>query len=274
MTKIKYSIPLFCSIDLNISFLKLIKTNPEYFYNNIEINSVYGAPNFCIWSGGIAPQNLKQFSKEELEKIFYTLNNEFNIPINLTFTNSLLKNCHYKDRFGHLCLELASNNLNEITVFNEDFMLYLKNKYCNFKYNLSINKLEQIKNKYNKYILNSSDLSLLKDLKNEEKSKLELLINLFCQKDCFNKEEHLFLNNSSILNYGKKYLFKNCNKNSIDKITYEDINNNYLPAGFNQFKIDENINNPIELLLIYCDYMVKPEYKNSVINIIIKNLKN
>ena len=44
-------------------------------------------------------------------------------------------------------------------------MLYLKNKYSNFKYNLSINKLEQIKNNYNKYILsNSSDLSLLKDL--------------------------------------------------------------------------------------------------------------
>ena len=51
--KIKFHIPDFVyHRNLNLSLIDYLKEKPEYFYDNIEIASVYGCFPPGIWNGG------------------------------------------------------------------------------------------------------------------------------------------------------------------------------------------------------------------------------
>jgi hypothetical protein len=50
---IKYALPgLVEHCNLNFFILQLQINNPEFFYDNVEIEVCYGNPQFCIWDGG------------------------------------------------------------------------------------------------------------------------------------------------------------------------------------------------------------------------------
>ena len=50
---IKYALPgMYEHANFYFNLLELKLTNPEYFYDNIEIEIIYGNPQFCIWDGG------------------------------------------------------------------------------------------------------------------------------------------------------------------------------------------------------------------------------
>lgn len=292
MKKIKYSIPGFYELsDLNIKLLKLIKNKPQYFYDNFLIEAVYGTPQFCIWDGGRIFNQAKQSSKEQIEQLIYTYNNIFNIPIRYVFTNNQLKEKHYHDHFGNLCMELGSYYNNEVVIADDNFMLYLKNKYPNYSFISSttkcLNTLEEIVQELDNsnykmmcldYNLNKN-INFLKNIEENKKDKIELLINPICLPNCLYRKEHYKLNSLANLNYGKKYTMQGCNiptdKNIFEPkaqkhhITYEDIINTYLPLGYQHFKIEGRTWDSKALCLTYCNYMVKPEYKNSVISILI-----
>ena len=80
-----------------------------------------------------------------------------------------------------------------------------------------------------------------------------------------------------VLNYGKNYstpwcgiiennFYPNTHKNHM---TYDMIKEKYAPMGFEHFKIEGRTWNELDLALTYCEYMIKPEYKNYVLTCLI-----
>ncbi len=288
---IKYSIPGFYELkQLNLQFLDLMYKHPEYFYDNIEIEAVYGNPHFCIWDGGRIFQNYNQANKEEIEELIHLYNHKFNVPIRYIFTNSILKEEHYYNRFCNLLMELGDNFPNEVVCADDNLMKYLKENYKNYNFISSTTKCiidkKKIKEELNKkdyfrvcldYNLNKN-FKFLKTFTPEEKEKTEFLINAICPPGCQHRKKHYYLNAISRLNYGKKYRMEYCSIKdgalNIDikkeHITYEEIVNIYEPMGFTHFKIEGRTLTSLEVLIAYCNYMVKPEHKDYVLALILK----
>ena len=51
-----------------------------------------------------------------------------------------------------------------------------------------------------------------------------------------------------------------------------DIFEIYAPMGFEQFKLEGRTLNPIELALNYIYYLIKPEYKDEALNLLLGEL--
>lgn len=292
---IKYSLPGMYELkDLNMLFLELKRKRPEYFFDNIEIEAVYGNPQFCIWDGGRIFKDYNAANREELERIIDIYNNIYNLPIRYVFTNSILKKENYYNRFGNILMEVASNYNNEVVLADDNFMLYLKDKYPNFSFISSTTKCimnkQEVKNElakedYAKVCLDynfNKNIDFLKSFTEIEKSKTELLINPICGAYCPHRKNHYYLNSISHLNYGKKYAMEGCviKHDSFSKeinennLYYEDLVNIYEPMGFEHFKIEGRTWSNIDLLLTYCNYMIKPEYRNVVISFLSHDLEN
>lgn len=82
---------LFEFYDFYKVFLPLFYENREYFYDNCEIGSIYGAPGSALWGGGRTG-----FGDTEPKEV-KALCDRFNISARLTFSNSLLRPEHLGD---------------------------------------------------------------------------------------------------------------------------------------------------------------------------------
>lgn len=286
---INYIIPgAFELYDINFKILNLFKTRKELFYDNINISAVYGNPQFCIWDGGRIFKDYNYMDLNEVKKIINTYNNDFNIPIRYVFTNNILKKEHYDDRFCNLLMKSGSNYNNEVVIADDDFMYFLKNKYPTYNFISSTTKClmnkDEIKEELNKdyykmvcldYNLNFN-LNFLKNLSEKEKEKVEFLINPICPSACKHRKDHYFLNSVFSLNYGKKYRMEYCpikgntflKETKKNHLTYDKIIENYEPLGFKNFKIEGRTWSSLDLILTYCEYMIKPEYYTYVITLL------
>lgn len=288
---IKYALPgMYEHANFYFNLLELKLTNPEYFYDNIEIEIIYGNPQFCIWDGGRIFQQYDQASKEKIEEIIHIYNNNFNIPIRYVFTNKCLEKKHYYNRFGNLLMELGANGPNEVVVADDNFMQYLKENYPTYKYVSSTTKClintEDVLNELHKedyklvcldYNLNHH-MNFLKELNPEEKQKTEFLVNAICGPGCPNRLDHYYKNSQSHLECGRPYHMGYCTIAHKDTsfnekkhhITYQDICNIYEPLGFEHYKLEGRTWTDLDLILSVSNYLVKPEYRNEVIGAILR----
>lgn len=290
---IKYAIPGMYELkELNFKLLDLKKTSPFYFYENVDIEICYGNFQFCIWDGGRIFNEYVQTNKEEIEQVLNIYNNIFNIPVRYVFTNNSLNEIHYKNRFCNLIMQLSDNKNNEVVLSDENLLDYLHQNYPSFQFVSSTTKclsnkqnaLEEInKEKFKLVCLDynlNSNIDFLKTLSQEQKDKVEFLINPICPLGCQNRKNHYYLNSQSHLNYGKKYGMESClikenglHPNTINRshITYEMIKNIYEPLGFSHFKIEGRTWDRLSLCLTYCNYMIKPEFHNTVISLLMQD---
>lgn len=284
---IKYSIPgMYEHKNLNFFILALKKEHPECFYDNVEIEAVYGNPQFCIWDGGRTFSDYSQTNYEELEEIINTYNYYYEVPIRYVFTGQILEEKHYYNRFGNILMEIGNNYKNQVVLANDDFRNYLSNNYKNYDFISSTTKCilnkEDVKKELNNsnyklvcldYNLNKN-IEFLKTFTEEEKQKTELLINAICPPGCPHRKNHYYLNSLSHLNYGKRYIMEDCYikgstfdiNNNTHHLKYEDLVEIYEPLGFSHFKIEGRTWDDLDLLLTYCNYLIKPEWKNFVIS--------
>lgn len=194
---IKYAVPgMYEHATLYFNLLDLMRSQPQYFYDDVEIEVAFGNPQFCVWDGGRIFHHYNQATKEEITDILYTYNNEFNIPARFIFTNCCLTEKDYHNRFGNLLMEWGSYGPNEVVLADDNFMQYLKEKYPNYRYISSTTKCltspEQAREELNRkeydlvcldYNLNSN-IKFLSSLTPEEKEKTELLVNAICAPGC------------------------------------------------------------------------------------------
>lgn len=283
--KAYYHLPgLYEFYDFYKEFLKLFSSHKEYFYEWVEIGSVYGAPKDCLWGGGRVG-----FGEDETKKVL-SLCKEYGISARLCFSNSLLNKEHLSDKkCNRICKEINDSvkETNGVIIFSDLLKEYIKANYKNLYLVSSTTKVltdfeearAEIKNNDFKYVvldfrLNKS-FEKFDSLSDFEKAKVEFLINECCDFGCMARKacyENVSQKNLSMDcpefvckapmgKYG--YRFSEAMKNP-GFISVNDIKEKYLPKGFSNFKIEGRGLGSALILEFLLYYMVKPEYQLKV----------
>ncbi len=272
---------LFEFYELYKIFLQIFYEHRDYFYNYVDIASIYGAPSDCLWGGGRACLG------DDNPKEVFDLLKKYNISVRLTFSNSLLEEKHLSDKKCNRLCELLSNSdlsQNGVIIYSDLLLDYLKNKYPSLYYVSSTTKVitdfEGLKKELSrddfKYVVPdfrlNKDFDNLETLSDVEKDKIEFLCNECCyigcndRKKCYESVSHKSLGDDYPEHQcvspesSDGYKFSKAMKNP-SFIGINDIRDTYLPLGFNNFKIEgRGLGSAVVLeMLIY--YLVKPEYQ-------------
>lgn len=281
--KIGFAIPgMYENFKANKIFLDLMKQYPEAFQENIKIDAFFGNFQFCIWDGGRIFSSYSHATFDQIKEIQEFYNIKHNIPIRFIYTNTQIEKKHLYDRFSNLVTEYCENELNEIVVNSQVLEDYLRDRFPKYKFISSTTKClkdknlasEELNKNYFKVCLDynlNHNFDYLKSLTDEQKQKVEFLINPICGANCLNRQKHYKLNSIYSLTYGKPYRLDFCNiqtntlypldKKKRNEIPPEDIFGLYKDMGFYSYKIEGRTFGPIEHLGNLVRYMVKQEYQ-------------
>lgn len=280
--KINFIIPgMYEHFQLNMNLLALMSNHPEFFYPNVQIGAVYGNFQFCIFDGGRIFDKYRHTTREEMESMVFQYNSQ-NIPVRLVFTNPVVPETSFKNRFGQATLEVCHNSLNEIVVNNKEFENYIRENYPKFSFISSTTKClntpqsfkEELSNPKYKMICLDYNLNhnhkLLNEISEKDKPRCEFLINAICPPGCPNRKKHYKLNGLFNLNYGKYYNIAGCpiQYSTLDPRMFDHTNNltpeevfEYADKGFVNFKIEGRSLGIVENACNYAKYLMKPEYQ-------------
>lgn len=272
---------LFEFYDFYHVFLPLFYEHREYFYEWIDIASIYGAPWDCIWGGG------REGIGDSKAKEVLSLLQQYGISARLTFSNSLLREEHLADeRCNKLCALFEKGNgiQNGVIVHSELLLEYLNRNYPGLYMVSSTTKVltdfdelvEELNRKEFCYVVPdfrlNKQLDKLNQLSDVQKEKIEFLCNECCyigckdRKACYESVSRRILEEDGPEHICRAperdqgYRFSKAMQ-SPAFISIDDIQNTYLPYGFSNFKIEgRSLGNAILLeFLLY--YMTKPEYQ-------------
>ncbi len=284
---IKFHLPDFVRhFKLNLLLSEMIRQTPEFFYEGVEIGSVYGTFPTSMWNGGrsfggrIDPKTIEAIIKQF---------NDRNIPLRFTFTNPKIKLEHLKDPFCNTCMKMANNGMNEVIVVSSLLEDYIRMKYPEYKITSStckqledISELsEELDKDYNLVVLDYNWNNKFEELeKLPHKEKCEFLVNACCVPACKKRKEHYeHVGDYQIkLTEHMKHPSEPFNCKDFDcpqmgmalyqttgystHIKPEDIYGKYVPMGYENFKIEGRSVPDINVLETYMYYMVKPEFRD------------
>lgn len=274
-----FNLPDFCcNLPTYRLLFELYKTDPYVFLPNTDFSCIYGCVNNVIWNGGGVVLG-EMLLTEQIEELVSFYNDDLNIPLRLTYTNPLLTENMCYDTYANLVTEVFHNGKNEILVNSPILEQYLKKNYPNFKYCRSILAAKDV------YYDPSYYLSVLKrDMNNNwdyldsiplaHRQKIEILCTDVCPPDCPRIYSHYKDLARIQLTYSTDQTLCACDQ--MDKrgkfsiytarhsnpkyVTRELIDNEYLPRGYQQFKISGRT--LISSAIVDClEYLIKPEYK-------------
>lgn len=291
---IEFSIPDFWQMSLLNSYLINAKKGfPELFYDDVKITSCFGSFP-CIWNGSrgrISGMHTKNSMIRVLE--FFNSNN---ISIRHTFTNRFLYDTDIYDRNCNQICELTCeagekyNIQNGCIIYDEKLEEYIRKKYPSLKIIYSTTKELTDINEINQYcekglVIPSYNLNhnieVLKQFKYPENIEL-LCVEQGCLPNCPHRGKHQDYVSKAILNeltsidspineyncplLQEPYInwYQWCNNPEV-YIPLNQIHQEYLPLGFNKFKIAGRgytlgvLLNNIES---YLNFLVKPQYQN------------
>jgi collagenase-like PrtC family protease len=287
----KFYLPDFVGeIHLNMFMITLLSDHPEYFYPKVEIGGVYGSLPGAIWNGGRL--TIGFLPRTEARQMVEAYNN-LGVPVRYTFTNHLIEEKHLNDGYCNMMMDVANNGLNEVIINSPVLEDYLRNKYPNFKYILSttrcerdLDKINEATKKYDLVVTDYRDNANLTFLQNiQDKSKIELLINAYCDPKCACRKRHYDCIARHQINYepmnpdtDKQFL--ECPTYQRDffdilefptVLTQKDVYGRYSKMGFEHFKIEGRTMPLPQVIESYLYYLIKPEYRDKVRLEILKN---
>lgn len=278
----QYHLPgLFEFYELYAAFLPLYRTHREYFYDWCDIGSIYGAPIGCLWGGG------RVSSGTCTARDVLALTQKYGISARLTFSNSLLREEHLKDKTCNALCRLFSESgtvQNGVIVHSELLLDHLKVAYPPLYFVSSTTKVltdfSQLRCELERpefsyvvpdFRLNKAFASL-NTLPQALKDKVEFLCNECCSFGC--KDRRACYEAVSRKNLGEAapehhckapdakygYRFSRAMENP-GFIGIEDIQNTYLPMGFSNFKIEGRGLGSALILEFLLYYLTKPDYQ-------------
>ena len=278
----QYHLPgLFEFYELYAAFLPLYRVHREYFYDWCDIGSIYGAPISCLWGGG------RVSSGTCGARDVLALMREYGISARLTFSNSLLREEHLKDRTCNALCRLFSESgtvQNGVIVHSELLLDHLKVAYPPLYFVSSTTKVltdfSQLRRELERpefsyvvpdFRLNKAFASL-NMLPQALKDKVEFLCNECCSFGC--KDRRACYESVSRKNLGETapehhckapdakygYRFSRAMENP-GFIGIADIQNTYLPMGFSNFKIEGRGLGSALILEFLLYYLTKPDYQ-------------
>lgn len=263
---------------LNLSLLEIMDKEPEKFYEDIKIDSIYGSFP-CIWNGGryydaqVSYDNIVMTVKPFMER---------GISLRHTFTNCLLTQEHFSDTLCNKICELTHSPLNGINVTSPELKQYLEERYPQFYYmwsttlgftNIStINEYSQNNLLVLDYSLNNK-FEILKTL--QHPNNIEILLGETCIDNCPKRLEHYQHNsNCQLYNTSSPYNcpfvpnqgFYQTKEYRQHWVTVDEIRSHYLPLGINKFKIAGRGRPVFEAIENYVHYLVQPEWRDDIRN--------
>lgn len=276
----QYHLPgLFEFYELYAAFLPLYRAHREYFYDWCEIGSIYGAPISCLWGGGRVSSGTCNACRA------LALTQGYGISARLTFSNSLLREEHLKDKTCNaLCRLFAESGgvRNGVIVHSELLLDHLKVAYPPLYFVSSTTKVltdfSQLRCELERpefsyvvpdFRLNKA-LSELNSLPQALKDKVEFLCNECCwfgckdRRACYEAVSRKNLGETAPEHHCKApdakygYRFSRAMENP-GFIGIADIQNTYLPMGFSNFKIEGRGLGSALILEFLLYYLTKPD---------------
>ena len=158
---------LFEFYELYRKFLPLFSEHREWFYDWCGIGSIYGAPADCIWGGGRVGSG-----NADPRKVL-KLTEEYGISARLTFSNSLLREEHLRDKkCNALCalFERSGNVGNGVIVHSDLLLEYLADTYYCSSYLGDLQSLG-VQSEYKKWLSENEEVleNAFANIKNDKK---------------------------------------------------------------------------------------------------------
>lgn len=257
---------------------------PQWFYDDFKIAAAYGTFPNCIWNGGRV--SFDKIDRATVDLVIAELNKR-GIAVRYTFTNPLLEECHMADPWCNECMEAGDNGMNEVLVNTQVIEDHVRKNYPGYKIISSTTKclrtIEQAEAELEKdYYLVVLDSSLNKDERVfglKERGRLELLVDHTCQFNCPNRERHYVALGKAQLTHSDPTFSCPHASNTFEgllkrehSITREMMAEKYIPGGIRHFKLDGRTFPPETLVDSLLYYMVLPEYRTKMKEIIKKEV--
>lgn len=295
--KILFSIPGFSADKflLNSILIKIFSANKDKFYDDISIDSVFDSFK-CVLAGGRTPEVMP--NESNLEDILGFFNSN-GISVRNVFTNKLTTSEYVDDYTSNFILDKNEEigkrfnitngcTLNSINLFNH-IKTYHPNIQTIWSTTLEVYNIDKINelSKDNLLVVSynfNNKWELIDKLKYPNNIEF-LAVEEGCIPNCQQRNLHnLILSYSSLgLDISKDKELSNfvCSQYSLGEncgfythtinrpyyISYELIKNEYLPRGFNKFKISGRSPGQVTIinsLEAYLNLFVKPEYINQL----------
>lgn len=286
---INYHIPSFTDhYSLNLLLIDYMKHKPEYFRDGIRIASVFGAFPGSMWNGG---RNVPGTYNAALNKKVMEEFNSRGVPLRFTFTNPMITEKHLSDKNCNEILKMAENGLNEVIVMSPMVEQYIRENYPGYKITSSTCKQirdmdgvnAELEKEYSLVVLDynwNNKFDMLEQVK--DKGRCEILVNACCQPNCPRRGNHyteigkyqIDLCNAANSSIQIKNVMTDpfpCEFMGYDiymlskfktYISPDSIEKDYLPMGYNQFKLEGRTVGDVKMLEMYIHYMVKPEHQD------------
>lgn len=253
----------------------------------------------CPWAGGRT--NSGYVSAPQMYDTIQKFNT-YGVSVRHTFNNVLLNKTHLGDITGNAICKLTSKASSEVangcTVNSADLVNYIKKTYPKLYVVWSttkelsdvdaINELSKGQLTVISYTYNN-DFDRLKQLKHSENIEI-LCVEEGCIPNCPTRNaRQTYVSKYNLLDFnpgtqffpppclshtsGSTYFYSHIYNRSW-YISIDDIREKYLPLGFNKFKISGRSNNPLTVINSienYVLYLVKPEYRDRVRNVLLIN---
>jgi len=283
--KIHFYVPDFYkNVALYMFLADFLEHIPQWFYDDFDIAAAYGSFPNCIWNGGRA--SFDGINRTIMDKVVEELNKR-GIAVRFTFTNPLIEEKHLNDTFANICLDAANNGKNEVLVNTQVIEDYVRTNYPDYKIISSTTKclktIEDVEAELDKdYYLVVLDSALNNDpgiFNIAKRDRLELLVDHGCKVDCPNRENHYIEVGKGQLSFN--YPSFQCPYVHVSfeeimqrehSITRERMLNEFVPGGFKHFKLDGRSFAPEKLIDSMLYFMVRPEFRPRVKEIIKKEV--
>lgn len=300
--KAKYHLPgLRYNYPLNMFWMSLLETHPEFFREEVEIASVFGSFPYALWNGGRLVPAEDQCDRGFVQNVIRSINAR-GIPVRYTFTNPLLTEEDLKDPFCNFCMEAGDNGQNQVLVFSPILEAYIREHYPSYAIDSTtckeIRDVEDLNRELDRdyrYVVLDYNLNnhweLLENVHHKE--KLEILVNSCCTPACPRRGEHYrqiardertVLENRRRAPNARKPVKpwrceygENAGIHVISRyptfVSPEQIREEYLPRGICNFKLEGRTANLFSLIETYCYYMLRPECVSEARLLLLRNLE-
>lgn len=274
---INYTLPDFTvGLKRNLVFAQLMRDCPQFFFDDVRIQSVYGCFPGCIVNGGRAFVR-EPYSARQIEATFEALDGQ-GIAARLTFTNMLVEERHLEDPYFNLILDAAADHGAGVIVCSDLVDAYVRARHPRMERTLSTTReildaaeLNRALGAFDLVVLNynkNKDLPFLDQVEHPE--RLEVMANELCNPGCPHRNEH-YLHNSRDQLAGTVTEFRRCDLGGKDFfklaptsptiLTNDDVRTLHGRYGVPRFKIVGRGVAPDVNLESYLYYLVRPEHR-------------
>lgn len=263
--------------------------NQHKFVVPVKFIGEKGNYPFCYHSGGLNHNSSPLARWQD----FHTMcNSDSWIGMRLDCSSIFLNDDDFNDSLLNTILEVHETGSTYIELSNLKLMEYIEQKYPNYMFILSANA--DLLNKHTPEVINTmiesekfhlislpkcynDNMEFLKAI--NHRNKLELTVNSLCHCDleqcnkCIVKEnetQYYYSGQSIISACPERYMY-NAAKNTL--ISLNDIKQKYLPLGITHYALAEYPNTKQDMfhfIFFFADYFIKPEFREEVLFILLK----